>query len=313
MRLSSIRYLAQDISAFEFTPVEKTSISPHEAGAHFELYLPNGLRRSYSIVNSSVERNSYEIAVAKNRDSRGGSQFIHDELRVGDVLAAGLPRNNFHLCEHAAHSVFIAGGIGITPLWSMIQRLERLGKSWQLFYAARDRESAAYFQDILKLNEEQSGRVHWHFDQEQQNRHLDVPTIMAGIELDAHLYCCGPGPMLDTFLDCTKRRDPSTVHVEYFSSPNSPSTEGGFTVVLARSGQELNVPAGKTILDVLLEAGLDVEYSCMEGICSSCETRVLEGIPEHRDAVLSQQVRESNEVMMICCSGSRSKKLVLDI
>src|SRR5690606_10495826 len=125
----------------------------------------NGLRRSYSIVNSSIESNCYEIAVAKDRSSRGGSQFIHDNLRVGDILTIGSPRNNFHLYEHAAHSVFVAGGIGITPLWAMIRRLEALGKDWQLFYAARDRESMAYFQEILELSEERPGRIHWHIDQ----------------------------------------------------------------------------------------------------------------------------------------------------
>ena len=238
---------------------------------------------------------------------------MHETVRVGDTLTIGFPRNNFPLVEDATHSLFIAGGIGITPLWCMIQRLESLGRSWHLVFGARTRQSAAFLDELRTLKGNVETNLHINFDQEPGGKMLDIASIVATVGPDAHLYCCGPIPMLGAFEKATASRPSSHVHVEYFAAKEAPAAAGGFTVVLSKSGKTVVVPAGKTILDTLLDAGIAAPYSCMEGVCATCETRVLEGVPDHRDLVLSKEERESNKVMMICCSGSKTDKLVLDL
>jgi ferredoxin-NADP reductase len=313
VKVRSITYQAEEINSYELRLPSGGELPTFEAGAHINVHLPNGLIRSYSLLNRQDDRHRYAIAVARDRGSRGGSRFLHEALRVGDMLTISAPRNNFPLWEDARHSLLIAGGIGITPIWSMIQRLDSLGRSWQLYYAARNRHSAALFDELCALRAAANHRIHIHFDQEQDGQTLDIAGIVAAQSPDTHLYCCGPAPMLVAFERATQSRSRETVHVEYFSAAHAPDVTGGFTVVLAKSGKSMSVPCGKTILDVLLDAGVPVQYSCMEGICSSCETHVLEGEPDHRDVVLSAEERASNKVMMVCCSGSRSEKLVLDL
>jgi ferredoxin-NADP reductase len=246
------------------------------------------------------------IAVQKDRASRGGSKWVHDNLRPGDVLAINGPRNNFALDETAEHSLFIAGGIGITPILSMTERLSSLGRAWQLIYCARTRAGAA-FVDRLK------GNVRLNFDEEPGGKMLDIAVEVRAAPADAHLYCCGPLPMLSAFEAATAELPRERVHVEYFTAKDAPAVSGGFKVVLAKSGRELVVPAGKTILEALLEASIDVPYSCMEGVCGTCETKVLQGMPDHRDLVLNEAERAANKSMMICCSGAKSDRLVLDL
>lgn len=304
VRIKSITYEAQGIHSIDLRPMPGQELAPFEAGAHIDVHLSNGLIRSYSLVNSQDERHRYVIAVNRDAQSRGGSRYVHDELRVGHTLAIGAPRNNFRLEENAPHSVLIAGGIGITPLWCMIQRLEALGRSWELHYGARSRPCTAFSDALPKQGE----RVHLSF-----GTPLDLEAIVAQAPPAAHLYCCGPLPMLDAFEAATLSRPAEQVHVEYFAAKKGPAADGAFSVVLAKSGRTLDVPKGKTILETVLDSGIAAAHSCMEGVCGTCETRVLEGIPDHRDLVLSKQEKESNRTMMICCSGSRGPRLVLDL
>jgi ferredoxin-NADP reductase len=304
VRIKSITHEAQGIHSIELRPMPGHELAPFDAGAHIDLHLPNGLIRSYSLVNSPQERLRYVIAVHRDPQSRGGSRYVHDELRVGHTIAIGAPRNNFRLEENAPHSVLIAGGIGITPLWCMIQRLEALGRSWELHYGARSRACAAF----LDLLPKQDPRVHPSF-----GTPLGLGAIVDGAAPGAHLYCCGPLAMLAAFEAASASRPTGEVHLEYFATRQRPAVDGAFTVVLAKSGRTFDVPRGKTILDAVLDAGIDAAYSCMEGVCGTCETPVLEGTPDHRDLVLSKQEKESNRTMMICCSGSRGPRLVLDL
>jgi tetrachlorobenzoquinone reductase len=253
------------------------------------------------------------IAVQNDRASRGGSRWIHQNLKAGDRVTAGTPRNNFPLAENAPHSILIAGGIGITPMLSMVTRLLSQGCSWVLHYCARTRADAAFLDHLAALGGMPNGQVHLNFDHEPGGRMLDLQAIVNAAPADAHLYCCGPAPMLAGFGDATAGRPPALVHVEHFSSTEAPATEGGFTVVLARSGREVLIAAGQTILDAVLDAGIEVPYSCMEGVCGSCETTVLGGLPDHRDLVLSDSEKVSNRTMMICCSGSKGARLTLDL
>lgn len=306
VRIKSVTWEAVDICSYELRMPGGTELPAFTAGAHIDVQLPNGLERSYSLVNSQSERDRYVIAVQKDRTSRGGSKWVHERFRAGDMVTITAPKNNFPLHEEADESVFIAGGIGITPIMSMIARLSALGRAWELIYCARTRAMAA-FADSLR------GNVRFNFDAEPGGRMLDIAAVVRAAPPNAHLYCCGPLPMLGAFEAATGDRDPGRVHLEYFSAKDVRAVQGGFKVVLAKSGQELTVAPGKTILDTLIDAGLDIPYSCTEGVCGSCETRVLEGIPDHRDSILTERERAAGNTMMVCCSGSKTEKLVLDL
>lgn len=307
LRLTAIRYAAQDTNLYEFRRPDGGALEAVAPGAHIDLHLPNGMMRQYSLVTADGDPAAYVVGVRRDRVSRGGSIYIHDKLRVGEILKVGGPRNNFPLAEDAPHSVLIAGGIGITPIWCMAQRLLKLGRSFDLHYASRARAEAAFLAELSALPQ-----AHLHFDDEVGG-FLNVAAIVAEAPADAHLYCCGPAPMLAAFEAAAKDRPRDHVHVEYFSAAETAATEGGYVVELRKSGKELVVPEGKTLLDVLLEAGVDVMYSCQEGVCGACETAVISGTPDHRDAILTEKERVESKTMMVCCSGSKSSRLVLDL
>lgn len=313
VRLHAVRLEAEGVHSLELRPLPGQALPPFTAGAHVDLHLPNGLVRSYSLSNPPADAQRYVLGVHRSPTSRGGSAFVHAQLHVGQTLRVGMPRNNFPLFEDAPHTVLIAGGIGITPLRSMVGRLEALGRSWELFYGCRERACAAWHEELLALEALAPGRVHFNFDGEPGAQRLDLHRIAAGARGDAHLYCCGPRPMLEAFEAATAGLPRERVHVEYFSAREAPASEGGFRVELARSGRTVCVAPGQTILDALLAEGVDAPYACMEGVCGSCETRVLAGTPDHRDLVLSSEERRANDRMMICCSGAKTGTLVLDL
>jgi ferredoxin-NADP reductase len=313
VRVKRITYEAENINSYELVAPRGGDLVPFTAGSHIDLHLSNGMIRSYSLVNDPHEQRRYVIAVNRDPASRGGSKFIHENLRVGDIITVSQPRNNFALHEDAAHSVLIAGGIGITPLLSMIRRLEVLERSWELHYAARTRFSAAFLEELNTLRPNVHLNLHVNFDQEPAGRMLDLNAILNSAPSDAHIYCCGPVPMLEAFEAATAGRAPTHVHVEYFKAKEKPAAAGGFEVKLARANRTISVQPGKTILDALLDAGVSVNYACAEGVCGTCETRVIEGIPDHRDLFLSKEEQAENKTMMICCSGSKSNTLVLDL
>jgi ferredoxin-NADP reductase len=312
VRVSAISQETDDISLLELRSVEG-ELPSFSAGSHIDLHLGNGLIRSYSLTNATCERHRYVIGVKKEPLSRGGSRFIHEQLRVGDEAMISTPRNNFALCEEAPSSVLIAGGIGITPLRCMAQHLEELARPWQLHYAARSRCSAAFVSQLAEFGP----KVRFYFPTESgQKPHasrMDINAVVADAPHDAHLYCCGPEGMLESFKTASAGRSPAQTHVEHFANAQGVDKAGEFEVVLAKSGRTVDVPSGKSILDTLLELGIDAPFSCMEGVCSSCETRVLSGIPDHRDLILTSEEHAANDRMMICCSRSKSRTLVLEL
>lgn len=234
---------------------------------------------------------------------------MFETLRLGDILRVQQPRNNFPLEESAAHSVFIAGGIGITPIRCMIRRMEDLGRSWELHYATRNRDEAAFMNELQAKRE-----VHLHFDDEAGTV-LPISDIIRRSRPDAHLYCCGPAAMLAAFEEASGSAEwtDDRLHVEYFVQRYEAATDNGYVVELSRTGKEVVVRPGQTILEALRELGIETSYSCEEGICGACETRVLEGVPDHRDSILNEQERQANRTMFICCSGAKSDRLVLDL
>jgi tetrachlorobenzoquinone reductase len=308
MRVTAIRYAAQDTNLYEFRRPDGAVLPPVQPGCHIDIHLPSGMLRQYSLVTADGDPAAYVIGVKRDRLSRGGSSFIHDRLRVGQIVEIGGPRNNFPLNEDAGHTVLIAGGIGITPIWCMAQRLAKLGRGFELHYACRERGEAAFIDELQRL-----AVATLHFDAENEGRFLDIAAIVAAAPLHAHHYCCGPLPMLAGFEAATKLLPPETVHAEYFAPKQEAATAGGYIVELRRSGRQFEIVAGKTILQVLRGAGIEAPYSCEEGICGACEVAVLSGTPDHRDNVLSESARQAGNAMMICCSGSKSAKLVLDL
>jgi ferredoxin-NADP reductase len=312
VRVIAMHLEALDVLSLELQPTAG-GVLPFEPGAHIELQLPGGLRRAYSLTNGPGDRSCYRVAVHRSDASRGGSRCVHDTVRVGDDLQIGPPRNLFPLSRDAAPVVLIGGGIGITPLWAMVQQLATDGRDWHLHYAVRRRESAAFLQALVALDED---RVHAYFDGEPGGRGLDLASVVAAAHPAAHLYCCGPKGMLQAFEDATRPRDRARVHLERFAGEATTTPAGAqaaFEVVLARSGRSVCIQPGTTILEGLEAAGITATSSCREGFCGTCETRVLEGIPDHADNVLSDDERSAGRTIMICCSRSKTSTLVLDL
>jgi len=310
-RVHTLRYEAEGIISVELRPFGDTVFAPFEAGAHIDLHLPNGLVRSYSLLNSPDERDRYVVGILRDRKSRGGSEYVHAQLRVGMQLQISSPRNNFALDVNARHSVLVAGGIGITPIYCMFRQLLALGKSAQLIYCARSRQEAALMEALSGLD----ARVIYHFNDEK-GVPPDLAHYLANQPADTHFYCCGPTPMLDAFESTCERLGYSHAHIERFAAaelPPSEDAQNSYSVELKKSGKTVNVEPGLNLLDALLQAGCDIEYSCREGVCGSCETKVLEGEIDHRDGVLTKAERTANKSMMVCVSGCKSRRLVLDM
>ncbi|MDM0001318.1 PDR/VanB family oxidoreductase [Variovorax sp. J22P240] len=311
----TMRYEADGIVSVEFRPATpEVDFPAFEAGSHIDLHLPNGLVRSYSLCNPSTDRQRYVVGVLNDRKSRGGSRYVHQQLRVGMTLPISVPRNNFKLEEGAERSVLVAGGIGVTPIWCMLQRLISLGKPVELLYCARARKEAAFVEAITALAAEKSVQLTWHFDEEKGGP-PNLAELLAGKGADSHYYCCGPTPMLDGFEKTCEQLGYPHAHIERFAAVHveAPSATQSYMVECAKSGKTVEVPPGKSILDSLIDAGLNPDHSCKEGVCGACETKVLDGEIDHHDGILTKLERASNKTMMICVSGCKRGPLVLDI
>lgn len=313
LTIRSIAIPAEDIVALELEAPDGAALPPFTAGAHIDLRLAPGLVRSYSLLNDPAERTRYVVAVNRDPASRGGSRHVHEALRAGQTIDVSEPRNQFPLVEDAPLVVLVAGGIGITPLLAMIRRLAALNRPWRLFYSARSRARCAYVDAILALAERSQGTVELHIVDECNGRLPDMAAIVAGVPQEAHLYCCGPAAMLQAFELATATRPAGHAHVEYFLAQQAASLAGGYDVVLQRVRRTVRVEAGSSILDALLAGGIDVPHACKEGVCGACQTRVLEGTPDHRDAYLSPREKSRGDTIMLCCSGCSSGTLVLDL
>jgi vanillate O-demethylase ferredoxin subunit len=305
----------QEIVSLELRTLDGSPLPAFTAGSHVEVHLPgaaggSGLVRHYSLCNDPAEVDRYVLGIARAADSAGGSKHLHDQVGEGQELRIGAPRNNFALVESAAHSVFIAGGIGVTPLLAMARRLSALGRRWTFYYCVQRPERAAFLGDLHALG----GTVVPVFDGMPGVRSLDLAAVAASAGEQDHLYCCGPQGLMRAFLDATKGRKAGTVHVEWFSAPTdaAPRVDAAFDVQLAKSQRLVHVQAGQSLLDALLAAGVNVAYSCSEGICGTCEARVLEGAVDHRDVVLSDDEKREGKILT-CVSRAAGDRLVLDL
>ena len=311
LRIHAISTAADDVFIFDLRSSSKSELSPFEPGAHINLHLPEGIVRSYSLLNDARERHRYVLAIKREPAGRGGSAWMHDQARVGGSIPVSGPTNDFALVETAAHSVLVAGGIGITPLWCMAQQLAARGRSWELHYRAQRRASAALLDELDRPGFRE--HVHLSFSDECQTGRPDLSALVGGAPQGTHFYCCGPNPMIDAFRGACRDVPPDRVHAEHFAAAQAPATEGGYMVRLARSDRVLPVLPGQSILATLKANGLQALSACQQGVCGECEVKVLAGTPDHRDLVLTPQERESGRTMMICCSGSLSPELTLDL
>ncbi len=308
-----IRYEAKDIHSIELRPVGAGSLPAFEAGSHIDLHLGNGLVRSYSLFNPAGETHRYCVGVLKDGKSRGGSRWVHEQLRVGSTVTISAPRNNFKLHEDAAHSVLVAGGIGITPILCMGRRLQALGRSFEVLYFARSRQNAAFVAEVEALG----APVHWHFDDER-GAPPDLKGLLAArpAGTNTHYYACGPAVMLDAFEKGCAELGYANAHIERFAAVEvkaATDARATYTVLLKQSGIEFVVEPDQKLLHAIRANVCEPDTGCEDGICGACETQVLEGIPDHRDSVLSKAEREANKTMMICVGGCKSERLVLDL
>lgn len=311
----NLRHEATGIVSVELRPVAPATAFPVvEAGAHIDLHLGNGLVRSYSLTNPG-EQHRFVVAVLNDRNSRGGSRYVHEQLRVGQVIAVSAPRNHFRLQEDAPRSVLLAGGIGVTPVYAMLRRLADLQRPAQLLYCARSRAEAAFVTEIEALVQAHPTlSLRCHFD-EKQGGPPDLVRLLDGHTKDTHFYACGPAPMLDAYERACAQLGQTNVHLERFAAgaPVAAATATeGYSVELRKSGKTVQVAPGVVLLDALIDAGVNPDYSCREGVCGACETKVIAGDVEHHDLILTERERAANKSMMICVSRCRSGSLVLD-
>lgn len=300
---------ANDIVALTLVHPSGDKLPEWTPGAHIDLVLGDKLIRQYSLCGDPADRTRYRVAVLREPNGRGGSAHVHTHLTPGTKVTVCGPRNHFTLHPAPAY-LFIAGGIGITPILPMIARADEEGANWRLLYGGRRTESMA-FRDELQTR--YGDRV----TSCPQDTHglLDLATAVDDLAAGTLVYCCGPEPLLDAVDTACQNLPDGTLHVERFSAKplDEPIRNGDFEVVLQRSGLTLTVPPDLSILEVVTAAGVDVTYSCEDGICGSCETPVLAGTPDHRDSVLDDDEKARNDAMMICVSRSCSARIELDL
>jgi ferredoxin-NADP reductase len=312
LRVTRIEAEARDVLRLELADPQGRELPAFEPGAHLAMYLPGGLVRHYSLCSDWRERHRYVVGVGRATGGRGGSDYVHGMLRQGMDLRCSAPINNFKLVDAEAY-LFIAGGIGITPILAMVRWCQANGKSWRLVYGARSRQRLAFYEDLRDWKD----RVHFHCDDEA-GAPIQVPLLLADLKPGTEVYCCGPAPLMMSVQQAGTHLPADALHFEWFSAPASnpasdTSAAEGFWVDLQRSGGSLLVPPGRSILEVLEDNGHEVPFSCREGLCGTCETAVCEGEPEHLDYVYPPSQRASLKTMLVCVSRSKSERLVLDL
>ena len=303
--------IAQDIQLFELVRADAGALPTFSAGAHILVNTRNGHTRRYSLCNAPEDRHRYVIAVKREAGGRGGSVDLVDETAVGDTVVISAPRNDFELVGNPASYLFIAGGIGITPMWSMIQHLQNSGsKPWKLVYLSRQPEMTAFRDE--QSAPEFHGKVVLHHDYGNPEKSLDLWTILEKPK-GAHLYCCGPRPLMEAVRDMTGHWSATAVHFEDFGSGNAARAvdDQPLSVRLAKRGDTVEVPAGQSILEALRAAGCTISSSCESGTCGSCRVGLLAGEADHRDLVLTDYERMRE--IIVCVSRARSPELTLDL
>ena len=306
-RVCDVRDEAVGVRSFALEAADGTELPQWTPGAHVDLALAPGLNRQYSLCGVPDDRAHLRFAVLREPQSRGGSAMLHEAVKTGDTLKVLALRNNFPIVP-AERTLLVAGGIGITPLLAMARELEAQGKEWQMLYGGRSRASMAFLAELEAYGEKVRVRP------QDEYGLLDLAAFLGAAETGKVAYCCGPEPLIAAVEDWCRAWPEESLQIERFR-PKEPAphpADAPFEVELRRSGKTVTIPADKSIADALDEAGVHIPRSCNEGTCGTCLTKVLEGIPDHRDSFLRPKQREANNRIMACCSRSLTARLVLD-
>jgi phthalate 4,5-dioxygenase reductase component len=309
LQVTSRERVAEDIHLFEFRDPAGAELARFTAGSHVQVTSPNGLPRKYSLCNDPAETSRYVVAVKRDAAGRGGSVDLVDHTRVGDLVEVCEPHNAFALDETAPGFIFIAGGIGITPIMSMLRRCLSIGAPFRLFYCTRSPEHTAFRAELAEPGLRERAMIH--HDGGDPAKAFDLWSILEKPTRE-HVYCCGPRPMLEDVHAMTGHWPPTAIHFESFvdAAAGVEPQDRAFTVVLARSGERVSVPVGVSILEAIRARGHEAPSSCESGTCGTCRTRLLSGVADHRDFVLMDD--EHADQIMICVSRARSAELTID-
>ncbi|MEO5772004.1 MAG: PDR/VanB family oxidoreductase [Burkholderiaceae bacterium] len=310
LRIARVDDAAEGIRTFELVQADGSELPPFTPGSHVRVQVPNGALRKYSLCNNAAERRRYVITVKREAGGQGGSISLCDEARAGDTLPTSLPDNAFALVDSAKGYLFIAGGIGITPILSMIRSFgESPPAPWKLHYLTRSPEATAFLDELTSPEMRRNGRIH--HDHGDPGRSLDLWPVLEKPNT-GHIYCCGPRPLMESVRDMTGHWSPANVHFESFNEGGDVRPDDQpFKVRLAKTGLEFEVPVGQSILAALREHGCNSASSCESGTCGTCRTGLVAGDADHRDMVLMPE--EMATQIMICVSRARSPELVLDL
>lgn len=315
VRLRSITHLALDINAFELVDPEGASLPAFTAGAHIDIHLGGGLIRQYSLSNDPAETHRYVVAVLREQNGAGGSVAVHDQLKAGQIVKISAPRNNFPLAEGAERHLFLAGGIGITPIRAMIHACRARDVPFELIYCTRSSERTAFLDELGEMD-----NVTIHHDAGDPSKSFDLTGCLKDHQPGTHVYYCGPPGFMGAAEAAAAHWPAANRHFEYFVAPkiqpvapgdDMPDSGGCFQIKINSSGAVYDVPEGKSIIEVLRENGTEIETSCEAGLCGTCLTRYLDGVPEHHDLILDDEQRSTQ--VLICCARALSPMLVLDL
>jgi phthalate 4,5-dioxygenase reductase subunit len=311
LQVVSKKCIAVDVHEFELALATGEALPAAEPGSHITLLTPNGLTRRYSVCNHPGETAIYRIAVKREAQGLGGSRSLVDQVQMGDVLSVSPPSNYFLLRMDAPSYWLIAGGIGITPILSMARALKKYGRPFKVLYLTQMPDSAAYRDELQSVDLAPHATVHHNHGDPAQR--FDLAAEMQACPADAHIYCCGPRRLMDTVKELSRGRPTGTVHFEDFGSSevSASHVDTAFKVKLSKTGQLIDVPCGKTILDALREARILVPSSCESGTCGACRTRLVAGVADHRDYVLDED--QYDKEIMICVSRAKSSVIEIDL
>jgi vanillate monooxygenase ferredoxin subunit len=304
---------ALDICSFELVAVDGKPLPAFSAGSHVDVTV-GGLTRQYSLCNDPAENHRYLIAVLRDPATRGGSAGLHERVQVGDVIRISAPKNHFALAHDASSHLLLAGGIGVTPILCMAERLAVMGAPFEMHYCARSRERMAFHDRIASSRF--ASRVQFHFDDGPAAQKFDIAGRLAEPMPGVHVYVCGPKGFMEAVLSTARAQGwpEAQLHYEFFSADVAPSaSDDSFEVQLASSGRIVVVPKDKTVVQALAAAGVEVPTSCEQGVCGTCITRVLSGTPDHKDLYFTPEEHAANDQFTPCCSRAKSPRLVLDL
>lgn len=314
VRVAAKRQEAQDICSYDLVLPNGGALPVFSAGAHIEVHVPGGWTRQYSLCNDPAESHRYLIGVLRDPASRGGSEAMHTLVNEGDTLTISAPKNHFPLAHDARRSLLLAGGIGVTPILCMAERLALVGAEFEMHYCTRSPSRAAFRQRIETSSF--SPQVRFHFDDGDGEQKLDLAALLGTPVAGTHLYVCGPKGFMNAVLGTARAKGwpEAQLHYEFFSAePATRETDDSFEVTLASSGKVVKVAKDQTVVQALAAAGVEVQTSCEQGVCGTCLTRVISGEPDHRDMYLTPEEQAANVQFLPCCSRAKSAMLVLDL